>query len=127
LSSKRTKPLSPNQQEPRDFFAALQVDGGDVLIAPGNECHARFDRREAELDRRVDLAHHAARATDRDEPALARVVAGHDRDRVGAVVARTAQLAVVDGDAPQLLAALGVEREELPGVAGDHDVARDDR
>jgi hypothetical protein len=48
------------QQQARDFFAALQVHGGHVLIAPRDEADAALGGGYAQLDAGVDLAHDRA-------------------------------------------------------------------
>src|SRR4051812_36951498 len=67
------------QQQSRHFFPALQIDRGDVLVAPRDEADAGFDRREAEIDGRVDAAYYVTGARHGDESAFARVLAGDDR------------------------------------------------
>ena len=112
------------RQEPADLFAALQVDGGDVLVAPGHETdtapHDRIAEQRRELEAGLD-------GTATSPPRGSRLLppsGPHAEQREPTVVAGSDQLAALIRNAPDPATGARLEQDHVRAIGHDHDVRR---
>src|SRR4051812_27705070 len=116
--------LHPRQQSPL-LVPACDVQGGNVLIAPGYEGDASARRRHAQLCLGFDGAERRTAARDTEKKALMRV--REHQSGVRPVVAGAAQMQPAIADAPSFRAGIGLERDDLIAFREDHEWSREDR